>query len=304
MGFIDYLRNKMVSRSPLMIFLLGVISTFLGVGTAYIVFPENVGLMGLAFASLILQPFVSKLIYYEEEADYRERRISRMIFHDHSQTFKTILLLFFGIMLAYSVMYLYSKEVRVKNLFSSQLSPYCGMIADPDEKAKCEAGSGIIPSAGDAARPNNLMGGAGGKRCSAGMDCFMQYIFNNLLVMLVVLILSSAYGAGAMLFLGWNASVWGTVFAYIAVNASSATGAKTSTFLALFVRILPHTFLEASAYFLAVIAGIVITKAYVREKMSSSRFKFVIMDGLLFFFLAVMVVVIAAAWEAFLFPAI
>ncbi|HLC48052.1 MAG TPA: stage II sporulation protein M [Candidatus Norongarragalinales archaeon] len=273
MAILDYLRNRLVKRNPLMIFALGFSATFLGVLTAYIVFPENVGLMGLAFASLILQPFLSKLIYYEEEGEYRRKRISRGIFRDHSQTFRTILLLFFGIMLAYSAMYLYSKEVRVKNLFGSQLAPY-----------------------------QNLSGSAAGG-CESGFECFIQYIVNNLVVMIVVFILSSAYGAGAMLFLAWNASVWGTVFAFLAVQVSGG-GEKTAAFLSILVRVLPHTLLEASAYFLAVIAGIVITKAYLKERMGTSRFNFVVMDGLIFFALSAAVVVVGAAFEAFVFPAL
>jgi uncharacterized membrane protein SpoIIM required for sporulation len=259
--------------------------------------------MGLAFASLIMQPFVSKLLNYEEDRSYRTKRISRGIFRDHSQTFKTILLLFFGIMLAYSALYLYSRQVRVQKLFGSQIAPYCITLDNREARDLClKENVGYVKESAPYAASSNIAGGAGRGGCETQMDCFFGYIMNNLVVMLVVVILSSAYGAGAMLFLGWNASVWGTVFAYIAVDASAASGAKTQTFLSLFLKIFPHTFLEASAYFLAVIAGIVITKAYLREKMGTKRFNFVIMDGLLFFLLSIIVVVLAAAIEAFIYP--
>ncbi len=276
MAFVDVIRRKWITRNPLLILLLGFGSSILGVFTAYIIFPENVGLMGLAFASLIMQPFLAKLLSYEKKQKFREKRFSlRQLFKDHSQTFSTILLLFFGVLLAYSMMYLYSNEIRVKELFGSQLAPYTDLSGD----ARSASGCGI------------------------GMDCFTQYVWNNTVVMMVVLLLSIFYGAGAMLFLAWNASVWGTVFAFIAKEASSFSGgAKIAAFSALFIKVFPHTLLEASAYFLAVISGVVISKALVTEKSHSERFSFIIKDGILFYLLAMLVVILAAFVEAFVFP--
>jgi uncharacterized membrane protein SpoIIM required for sporulation len=279
MAFLDIIRQKWIARNPLLIALTGFGASILGVLTAYVIFPENVGLMGLAFSSLILQPFIAKLLSYEEERKYREKRYSlKNLFKDHSQTFKTIFLIFFGILIAYSTMYLYSKEVRVKHLFGSQLSPYTNY-----------SGSAII-------------GGAGGA-CEEPSACFFGYIQNNSIVMLLMLFLSFLYGSGAILFLAWNASVWGTVFAYIARESTLVAGnSKFSAFSSLFSKALPHTFLEASAYFLAVIAGVVIAKAFVREDWGTKRFTWVIMDGLLFFVISLVVVIIGAFVESWIYP--
>jgi len=47
---------------------------------------------------------------------------------------------------------------------------------------------------------------------------------NNLKVLVVCLIASLVYGAGAIFIITWNASVWGVVFALIAKNSALAAG--------------------------------------------------------------------------------
>ncbi|MBI5224266.1 stage II sporulation protein M [Candidatus Micrarchaeota archaeon] len=286
MAFIDALRDKFVKRSPILIFLLGYISSVFGVLTAFLIFPDDVGLMGLAFGSLIMQPFLSKLLANEDKIVYRQKRFSRKLFSDHSQTFKTIFLLFLGVMLAYSTMYLYSNQIRVRNLFDTQLDRFVNTGSAASNQV---VGSAITGSAS--------------LECKTQFDCFLGISANNFRVMLVALLLSLLYGAGAMLFLSWNASVWGTVFAYYAKNSAFTTGsAKYAAFSELLVRVFPHTFLEASAYFLAVIAGLVISKALLREKLWSPRFNFVIRDGMLFFYLSIIIIFVAAYIEVYLLP--
>ncbi|MEK6843490.1 MAG: stage II sporulation protein M [Candidatus Micrarchaeota archaeon] len=288
MAFIDALRNKFIKRSPVLIFLLGYLASVLGVITAMRIFPQDVGLMGLAFGSLIMQPFITKLLANEEKVVYREKRFSRKLFSDHSQTFKTFLLLFLGVFVAYSSMYLYSNQIRVENHFDSQLDVYVN-----------NAGGAIS----NQLSLRTIAGAASAFECKTAFDCFLGYSANNFSVMLVTLLLSLLYGAGAMLFLSWNASVWGTVFAYLAKKTAFETGsAKYAAFSELFVKIFPHTFLEASAYFLAVIAGLVISKALLREKLWSPRFNFIIRDGMLFFYLSIVIIFVAAFIEAYLYP--
>lgn len=324
MAFLDVLRQKWISRNPILVFLVGYIASIIGVLTAWIIFPEDVGLMGLAFAALIMQPFLSKLLYNEEERKFREKRLSRKLFRDHSQTFKTILLLFFGILIAFSTMFLYSNQVRTKDLFDSQLAPYfntqirlsCFLNTDCFLMERTKT-SFKLEGTMDEDQIDRIFGedrqitgsafnpiGYAASQCSTQFDCFLRYFQNNVVVLILVLFLSCFYGAGAILFLAWNASVWGTVFAFIARESSLAAGSpKYTSFMELFVRVFPHTILEASAYFLAVIAGVVITKALLKERPESPRFRYELIDGLLFFMLAVFVVVVAAFVEAYIFKA-
>ncbi|MFH1257716.1 MAG: stage II sporulation protein M [Candidatus Micrarchaeota archaeon] len=330
MAFFDILREKWISCNPLLIMLVGFGSAMVGTGTAYVIFPENVGLMGLAFASLIMQPFVAKLLSNEEKREYRSKRWSRKLFADHSQTFKTILLLFFGILIAYAMMGLYFKEARVKTLFGAQLEPAlsegrvdlmcmlnidCRIIERGENTATLQLEmdeARLNQILGESGEQRNAYGGAVGAsslsatggalpKCSPGWDCFSWYVSNNSLVLLIVLFLSLFYGSGAMLFLAWNASVWGTVFGFIA-RESMTGGTKYAAFSKLFIKVFPHTLLEASAYFFAVIAGVVIMKAFLKEDLNSPRFRFVLKDGLVFFVFAVFTIFLAAFVEAYVYP--
>ncbi|MFH0971152.1 MAG: stage II sporulation protein M [Candidatus Micrarchaeota archaeon] len=322
MAFLDVLRQKWIARNPLLIALVGFGSSLVGTGTAFVVFPENVGLMGLAFAALIMMPFVSKLLSTEETRDYRKKRFSRRLFSDHSQTFKTILLLFFGIFAAYVVMGLYINVFRVKILFAPQLEPYlnpenrisvdctlnfdCYLLSRTKNTADLrfimdeQKIDGMLQPVEPSGRAVVGSAGLATQACEHGASCFFYYLSNNIIVLLIVLLLSCFYGAGAMLYLAYNASTWGTVFAFVARETMTG-GSKIGAFSNLFVKVFPHTFLEASAYLLAVIAGVVIMKALLRENSGTARFKFVMIDGILFFFLSLVVLVLAAFVEAFVY---
>ncbi len=319
MAFLDVLKQKWISRNPLLIIAIGFGASLLGTGTALVVFPRDVGLMGLAFAALILQPLVARLVTFEEERDFRKKRISRQIFQDHSQTFKTILLLFFGILLAYALMGLYLNELRVKTFFSPQLEPYlnpsdrvslecfldfdCFLLSRADTSADLRVigTDGRIESLFGDNAPRQPVGNAGQAafQCTPGWGCFYQYVANNTVVLVIVLLLSCFYGAGAMLYLAYNASAWGTIFAFVA-RESVTGGSKIGAFSSLFAKVFPHTLLEASSYFLAVISGVVVMKALLKET-DPARVRFVLKDAVVFFFLAIIVMLIAAFVEAFVF---
>ena len=60
----------------------------------------------------------------------------------------------------------------------------------------------------------------------------------------------------------------------------------------------PHLVTEASAYIMAAISGGIVSKAVIMEKPFSERFKKIIQDALVIFFIAVILLIIAAFIEA------
>ena len=60
---------------------------------------------------------------------------------------------------------------------------------------------------------------------------FLPIFSNNFRVMIIFLVLSVIFGAGSILFLAWNASVWGVVFAYMATLQQNAFDALTGIFI-------------------------------------------------------------------------
>ncbi len=114
---------------------------------------------------------------------------------------------------------------------------------------------------------------------------------------LIFIGLSLVFGAGSILFLAWNASVWGVVFAYVASKSFNAFNA----FVDIFLKVTPHMFLEAGAYFFAIVAGGLMSQAVLKEKLGSKQFNYVIKDGFVFITISFLLLVLGALVEVYVY---
>jgi uncharacterized membrane protein SpoIIM required for sporulation len=117
-----------------------------------------------------------------------------------------------------------------------------------------------------------------------GNALFQHIVINNIKIALIALILSFIYGAGAIMILTWNASA-------LAIFLVSLRSIRAVAFT------LPHAILEFSGFFIAAVAGGLISIAAERDKLYSKNFQDILTDGLLFFLVAVLIIVIAAVVE-------
>ncbi|MFH1212038.1 MAG: stage II sporulation protein M [Candidatus Woesearchaeota archaeon] len=122
---------------------------------------------------------------------------------------------------------------------------------------------------------------------SQGFSTFWSYIAHNSKVLFWCFAFSLIYGAGSIFFLTWNASVWGAFF-----GMATKTGSGS-----VFLASIPHAFLEGLSYFVAIVGGGIFSKAMTREKFGSKKFNHVFTDGIIFFVIAFMILVFAAAME-------
>ncbi len=260
---------KSIKGSSLNIVLLGVIYAFIGTFSALLIFPSYVSIMSLAFTSILLIPSIGYLIQKEENIVAHERHFSiRILFKDHKDILRLYLLLFLGIFLAFCSIGIFTSNAYVEHYFNAQLKV-----------------AGITGQAT----------GLGGE--------FTGILMNNLLVLVICFIMSLAYGSGSILFIVWNASVWGVVFGYFVRQAAAATDVGLwSYFAKIFLPFLPHMITEAASYIVAAVVGGVIAKAIIREKMFSPKFFHILTDGLLLAAFGFSLVVIAGVIEVFVFP--
>ena len=258
-----------IEKKPGYAFLMGIAYSVLGIFSAFIVFPEDVGLMSIAFTSLLVVLSLNTLLSIEENREIREKKLSfKLLFRDHKDVFEIYIFLFLGMLLVYSFFAIVLPDFSVQNIFGSQLSPYFSHVGH-----------------------------------AAQWGFFWSILKNNFFVLLICIMLSLIYGAGSILFLTWNASVWGSIFGYIAKQ--SALAVAHNPFVAfglLFIKVFPHMIVEALSYFFAIVAGGVISKAIIREKENSQKFRHVFTDGMLFFIIALILLILAAVLEAFIFP--
>ncbi len=262
----QYFKTKWIEQKPTYAFLLGIIYSIVGIISARLIFGSNPGLMSVAFISILLIPSLNNLLQQEENDEIRQKKFSlRQLVKDHTDIFEIYLFLFLGIFVVFLVLPFFLPLGTTLGLFAPQLKL-----------------AGITGSAYDA-------------------SLFISILRNNLLVFIVCAVLSLAYGAGAVLFLTWNASVWGAVIGFQIKESLSLSSEPASAFFGMLLPIMPHLITEAAAYLSAAIAGGIISKAAIREKLFSKKFNHVLTDGLLILFLGFILVFIAALFEVYVF---
>jgi len=259
----NILKPGWLEKSPRYAFIIGFIYAIIGIVAALIVFPKSSGIASIAFLSLLLVPSLAGILSMEEMQDRNSRKFSlKKIFKDHSDVLEIYLMLFLGIFLAYALFSLKFPDLLVQGVFDSQV-----------RAVGINAGS-----------------------ATGGIN-FYSILTNNLKIILIFFILSLVFGAGSILFLAWNASVWGIVFGYMATHYTNAL----DTFFITFIKIMPHMFLEVGAYFFAIIAGGIMSQAVLREKLGSGKFDYVMKDGFVFMTVGMILLVLGALVEVYVY---
>ena len=268
----NILKPDWLEKKPRFAFLIGVIYSIIGIIAALIIFPSSQGIASIAFLSMLLIPSLGSLAKIEEIQDTHSNKFTlKKIFSDHSDILEIYFMLFLGIFLAYALFSIKFPNLLVSGVFDNQLR-VIGITVG-------QAASGI--------------GGAVG----IGGVSFYSIFVNNLKILFIFFVLSLVFGAGSILFLAWNASVWGVVFGYMAMHYTNAF----DSFFGTFMKVAPHMFLEAGAYFFAIVAGCIMSQAVLREKIGSKKFDYVLKDGFVFMTVSVVLLVLAALVETYIY---
>lgn len=267
MVFEQIFKASWIEKKPSSAFLLGVVYSLLGIVSARLIFGSSTGLMAVAFTSILLIPSLNSLLQYEENVEIREKKFNILhLLKDHKDIFAIYFFMFLGVFLVYAL-----TAVVLPNQLTVQLFPAQLRVA-----------------------------GITGEAYAFGT--FWSLVSNNILVLFVCLALSLIYGAGAILFITWNATVWGIIFGYIARESALMEGANPFvSFFIILLPSLPHLITEAVSYFSAAIVGGVVSKAALREKIFSKRFYHVLTDALIFLVIAIILVLVAGGIEASFF---
>jgi len=259
----NILKPNWLEKTPRFAFLIGIVYSIIGIIAAYIVFPKSQGIASIAFLSLLLVPSLSSILSIEEIQDTQSKKFSlKKIFQDHSDVLQVYFMLFLGIFLAYALFSIKFPNLLVQGVFSNQLK--------------------II--------------GVNVGQAVGGLD-FWSILTNNLKILLIFFVLSLIFGAGSILFLAWNASVWGVVFGYMATHYVNAF----DNFFGTFLKVMPHMFLEAGAYFFAIVAGGIMSQAVLRESIGSKKFNYVMKDGIVFLSVALLLLLLGAFVEVYIY---
>jgi uncharacterized membrane protein SpoIIM required for sporulation len=244
------LPEKWLEKKARYAFFIAVLFSSIGILVSRMLFGANSGIVSVFFTSMLFLPYLRRLLRKEEKIQdkggYRKELIS-----DNFTTFKVYLFVFLGICFTYAIY--------------TFLMPLYGIDPTPFFREQL-----ILD--------RNLSGGA------LSIEFFATVLTHNWWVLFACFVLSLLIGDGAIFFVAWNASSWGTLIGFRAVSAALVSGNNPLWFLVLLAGItFPHLVLEGSAYILASISGGVISEEVIHTSKQIKYFLTHILVGIISF---------------------
>ncbi len=236
------------------------------------------GILIVTFTVMFSLPFVYYSIKNEEERDIREQGIFRIL-KEHRHALMALLWLFIGFVIAFSLWQVVLNDP--KNL-NAQIETYC-VINRPGNFDECvnDYGLGKLKSTG----------------FTTSAEMLLTIFSNNIYVLIFTLVFSLIFGAGAIFILAWNASV---IAAAVGIFAKASLASLPCGLF----RYLIHGVPEIAAYFIAAMAGGIVSVAIIRHDTKTEKFWSVLQDSLNLIIVAVIILLLSALIEVFITPGI
>jgi uncharacterized membrane protein SpoIIM required for sporulation len=278
-----FIKPKRAERKPWELFWIGLLYSSIALLLVSFVFSgdsvlsQYSGILLVTFSMMIAMPFMYYIVKLEEGKDVEISESGRLL-KEHSRALKAMMWLFLGFVVGFSFWYIVLPN-NAPVTFNAQIEVFCA-INSPNGYDSCLAEHGMAKITGHA---------------TSKMGYFMNIFANNMMVMIFTLLFSLAFGAGAIFILVWNASVIAVAVGVFA--KSSLINLPKGLF-----RYLIHGLPEISAYFVAALAGGIISVAVIRKDLYGERMWRILQDALLLIILAVLILMVAGLMEAYLTP--
>lgn len=249
------------------------------------VLSQYTSMLIVTFATICTIPFMYFLIKFEEEKETKIRA-ERVLVKEHGKAVAALVYLFLGFIVAFSFWYMVLPQEITASNFKAQVEQYCA-INMPYSFGECVSQQGVT----------NTITGEITSETTSSVSHFLNILINNIYVLIFILVFSLAFGAGAIFILAWNASV-------IAAAIGIFTQASLKHLHIGLMRYLIHGMPELIAYFVAALAGGMLSIAIIKHEFSKERFWHILKDSVDLIILAIIVLIIAALIEVFITPAL
>jgi stage II sporulation protein M len=275
------LNPRKAERSPWELFFIGLVYSSVAIFLSLLIFSDHIGLVMVFLTTLACTHLVHGAMRLEEKKDMSEKLHGEVsLLREHSKAIEVFMFLFIGFVVAFSLWYVFLPTTLTSQIFGLQ-----------EETISVVNG--------------NISG-------NAISDGFFARIFvNNIKVLLFTLLFAFFYGAGSIFILAWNAAIVGVAIgsfarnglASVAMNAGFAgAGHYFSSYSLGLFRYMTHGVFEIAAYFIAALAGGIISMAIARHDFNSPQFKHVVLDAIDLMVISVVVLMFAAFVEVFVTP--
>lgn len=251
----------------LVLFLQALVMSALSIGAGFLLFPAEASLIGVFLVAIAQSGTAHLLLERNRDEIWTQRKDAGRA---NLRLATSLLTIFVGVVLTYAAATLLVPQDALLTLFDRQIGDF-----------------------------------GGHSLTEVVFDDLGGVLGTNALVLVLCLLVAVFYRHGGMLLvLGWNASVWGVVFAYVARTAPDAGAGGTALYFGKsFFAIFPHLALEATAYVLAAMAGVFFSKAVQKYGLGSRDFVQVMGAVGRVGAAALAMLVLAALCEAWLAPA-
>lgn len=235
---------------------------------AYFIFPSFSGVISPLLITVAMAPVMYGLFSAEEQIEEKQARmmINQSLLDRYDELIKIFAWFFIGNMLAILLMVAVLPTETTSVIFSQQVSEIEAIT--------------------------NLANSVTGQAISG--EFLPIIIINNLKVMAFSFVLAFLIETGGLFILSWNASILGVYFGDFIRQGTQ------SQFLMVTIGILPHAIIEILAYFLAGIAGGVLSLGLVKTSPGSKEFKLIFNDSFKLLAAAFLLVVIGGFVEVYM----
>ena len=259
---------KLVEQKPLYMLVASFLVTLASIFISNYIFPDFAGWTIPLLVSVTMSPLIFRIFRYEEEIEREvaENRIKEGFMQRHGETILLFSLFFLGNFLAIFITAMLMPVAYIQSTFSQQI-----------DAIKAISSLTVYATA-----------------YAVISEKLSAIVLNNIKVMVITFLLSFILGTGALIILSWNASI-------LAIYLSSfLKQGLIGEFAARTLGILPHAPIEFLAYFLAGIAGGILSVGVIREKIMSREFKFVLKDSIILFALSIIAVLFGGFIEVYI----
>jgi uncharacterized membrane protein SpoIIM required for sporulation len=284
---LEYIVNPFrAEKNPKRMFFVGFLYCSVAILLSLWIFPSNASLVMVFLTVFAATPLFYNTIKYEEKKDTEDLE-EKQLLKEHWKALSYFIYMFLGITLAVAAFYVFLPSKFLDSLFSVQMQTFV------------DINSNAI-NTGVTANALNYLG------------VFSRIFFNNLKVLIFCILFAFIFGMGALFILTWNASVIGVAIGnFIRSNLAKLGGFGFSTLgnyfsvisIGLFKYAI-HGIPEILSYFVAGLAGGIISVAVIKHDFGTRNFEKILLDCSDLLILSIILVFVAALLEVFVTPLI
>lgn len=266
-------------QRPWQMFFLGILFSFVGIGFSAWVFEGQSSLVMVFLIVMASIPIVFNTMRLEERKDETDSPESYLL-KEHAKALSSFMFLFTGIVVASAMVYIFMPQDTLSSLFNVQTQA----IMDVNSRM---SGNIINP------------------------DALPLIFLNNLKVLIFCILFAFVYGVGAIFILVWNATVIGVALGDFIRSQISALASMLG-YLTLshyfqvislgILRYATHGVFEILAYFIAGLAGGIISISIVRHNFGTARFDRALLDAAGLLIISLVVLFVGAVVEVYITP--